>query len=133
MAVVHDETGALLFHFWGDLYGALLAAMLQAELAPDEEDGSVIRLNEHCLHLPDGLFDLPPWDDALAHAAARRLMPQILPFLELGRFHSLLPPDLAYLAALAQIDLPRLEALYRTATLFSPPAGLRLRLLSLLE
>jgi hypothetical protein len=60
-------------------------------------------------------------------------MPQLLPFLELGRFHSLLPPDLAHLAALAQIDLPRLEALYRAATLVSPPAGLRLRLLSLLE
>ena len=32
MVLVHDEDGALLFHFWGDLYGALLGAMLQAEL-----------------------------------------------------------------------------------------------------
>ncbi|HSN73967.1 MAG TPA: hypothetical protein VL334_02610, partial [Anaerolineae bacterium] len=80
-----------------------------------------------------GLHSLPPWDEALAHETARRLMPQLLPFLELGRFQSLLPPDLAYLAALAQIDLPRLEALYRSTTLFIPPAGLRLRLLSLLE
>lgn len=131
MALVHDETGALLFHFWGDLYGALLAALLQAGLG--EEDGIVERLNEHGLRLPASLLRLPSWDDALAHDAARRLMPQILPFLELGRFHSLLPPDLAYLAARAQIDLPRLEALYQTATLVSPPAGLRLRLLSLLE
>jgi ATP-dependent Lhr-like helicase len=131
MALVQNEMGALLFHFWGDLYGALLAAMLQAGLA--EEDGVVARLNEHCLRLPAGLISLPLWDDALAHDAARRLMPQILPVLELGRFHSLLPPDLAYLAALAQIDLARLEALYQTATLLSPPAGLRLRLLSLLE
>ena len=53
MALVHDESGALLFHFWGDLYGALLAAMLQAGL--DEEDGVVARLNEHCLRLPAGL------------------------------------------------------------------------------
>lgn len=131
MAVVHDETGTLLFHFWGDLYGALLAAMLQAELT--EEDGVVARLNEYCLHLPASLLDLPPWDNALAQAAGRQLMPQLLSFLELGRFHSLLPPDLAYLAALAQIDLPRLEVLYRAATLLSPPAGLRLRLFSLLE
>jgi ATP-dependent Lhr-like helicase len=131
MALVHDESGALLFHFWGDLYGALLAALLQAGL--DEEDGVVERLNEHCLRLPAGLLRLPSWDDALAHHEVRGLMPQLLPFLELGRFHSLLPPDLAYLAALAQLDLPRLETLYRAATLVSPPAGLRLRLLSLLE
>ncbi len=37
LALVHDEQGALLFHFWGDLYGALLGAMLQAELTPDDE------------------------------------------------------------------------------------------------
>lgn len=131
IALVHDEQDALLFHFWGDLYGALLAAMLQTEL-DEEDDGIVARLNEHCMRLPAGLANLPPWDDALAHDAARRLMPQLLPYLELGRFHSLLPPDLAYLAALVQIDLPRLEALHRAATLASPPAGLRLRLLSLL-
>jgi ATP-dependent Lhr-like helicase len=124
MALVHEETGALLYHFWGDLYGALLAAMLQAGLA--EEDGGVVRVHEHCLRLPAGLVRLPPWDDALAHAAARRLMPELQPYLELGRFHALLPPDLAYQAALAQLDLPRLEALYRAAALVSPPAGLRL-------
>ncbi len=124
MAVVHDETGALLFHFWGDLYGALLAAMLQAGL--DEEDGAVARLNEHCLRLPAGLAHLPPWNDALARDAARRLMPQLLPFLELGRFHSLLPPDLAYQAALAQCNLARFQQLYCAASVTSPPAGLRL-------
>jgi ATP-dependent helicase Lhr and Lhr-like helicase len=130
MALVQDETGALLFHFWGDLYGALLGALLQAALDADEP---IARLNEHCLRLPASLLDLPPWDDALAYDAARRLMPQLLPFLELGRFHSLLPPDLAYQAALAQCDLARFEQHYRAATVFSPPAGLRLRLLSLLE
>jgi hypothetical protein len=51
----------------------------------------------------------------------------------LGRFHSLLPPDLAYLAALAQIDLPRLATMYSAATLLNPSAGLRLHLLFLLE
>lgn len=124
MALVHADTGALLFHFWGELYGALLAAMLQARL--DEEDGVVARLNEHCLRLPAGLAHLPPWNDALARDAARRLMPQLLPFLELGRFHSLLPPDLAYQAALAQVDLARFQQLYCAASVTSPPAGLRL-------
>ncbi|HRI57648.1 MAG TPA: hypothetical protein PK170_11190, partial [Anaerolineae bacterium] len=64
---------------------------------------------------------------------ARRLMPQLQPSLELGRFHSLLPPGLAYQASLAQLDLARFQQLYRAATVFSPPAGLRLRLLSLLS
>lgn len=131
MALVHDDPGALLFHFWGDLYGALLAALLQAGL--DEDSPPVSRPNEHCLRLPAGLMSLPPWDERLLRHEVRRLMPQLQPSLELGRFHALLPPDLAYQAALAQIDLPRLETLYRSATLVSSPAGLRQRLLSLLE
>ncbi|MBE2233861.1 MAG: hypothetical protein IAE85_10240, partial [Anaerolinea sp.] len=131
LPLVHDEQGALLFHFWGDLYGALLAALLQADL---DEDGPVIgRPNEHCLRLPAGLPGLPPWNEALLRQEARRLMPQLQPSLELGRFHSLLPPDLAYQASLAQLDLARFQQLYRAATVFSPPARLRLRLLSLLS
>ena len=61
------------------------------------------------------------------------LIPQFQPSLELGRFHSLLPPDLAYRAALAQYDLPRFEQLYRSATIITPPAGLRMQLLGLME
>ncbi len=130
MALVHDDQGALLFHFWGDLYGALLGALLQAAL---DDDGPVIgRPNEHCLRLPAGLATLPPWDETLLRQEVRRLMPQIQPYLELGRFHSLLPPELAYQTALAQCDLARFEKLYRSAAVISPPAGLRLRLLSLL-
>ncbi len=128
MALVHDEEGALLFHFWGDLYGALLAALLQAALDDDEP---IVRPNEHCLRLPAGLERLPHWDEGLLRHEVRRLMPQIEPYLELGRFHSLLPPDLAYQAALAQVDLARFEQLHRSATVISPPAGLRLRLLAL--
>ena len=123
LALVHDEQGALLFHFWGDLYGALLGAMLQAELAPDDEAVFIARPNEHCLRLPASLTRLPAWDEDLARRQLRWLMPQIQPFLELGRFHSLLPPDLAYLAALAQCDLPRFEELYRSATLVSRDDG----------
>jgi hypothetical protein len=130
MALVHDDQGTLLFHFWGDLYGALLGALLQAAL---DDDGAVIsRPNEHCLRLPAGLVTLPPWNETLLRQEVRRLMPQIQPYQELGRFHSLLPPDLAYQAALAQCDLARFEQSYRSAMVLSPPAGLRLRLLSLL-
>ncbi len=60
-------------------------------------------------------------------------MPQIQPFLELGRFHSLLPPDMAYRAALAQCDLPRFEQLYRSSILVSATTGLSARLMDLME
>ena len=72
-------------------------------------------------------------DRDLARRQLRRLMPQIQPFLELGRFHSLLPPDLGYLAALAQCDLARFEELYRSATLVSPTTGLGERLMGLMK
>ncbi|MEA3334820.1 MAG: DEAD/DEAH box helicase [Chloroflexota bacterium] len=133
LALVHDEKSAVLFHFWGDLYGALLGAMLQDELAPNGDGPWVTRLNEHCLRLPAGLSGLQPWSQNLAHQEAQRLMPRLQPYLELGRFHSLLPPDLAYQAALAQCDLPRFEQLYRSAIVVSPPAGLRTRLLDLVR
>jgi hypothetical protein len=131
MALVQDDRGALLFHFWGDLYGALLAALLQGGL--DDDGPAISRPNEHCLRLPAGLTSLPPWDATLVRREVRRLMPQVQPTLELGRFHSLLPPDLAYQAALAQCNLARFEQLYCAAEVTSPPSGLRLRLLALLE
>ena len=133
MVLVHDGDGALLFHFWGDLYGALLGAMLQAELGLEEDGELVASLNEHCLRLPVCLARLPAWDEQVLGRQLRYLIPQFQPLLELGRFHSLLPPDLAYRAALAQCDLPRFEQLYRSATIFIPPAGLRMQLLGLME
>ena len=133
LALVHDEQGALLFHFWGDLYGALLGAMLQAELAPDDEDVVITRPNEHCLRLPASLTRLPAWDEDLARRQLRRLMPQLQPHLELGRFHSLLPPDLAYLAALAQCNLPHFEQLYRSSILITATTGLSVQLMGLME
>jgi hypothetical protein len=127
------EQGMWLYHFWGDLYGALLGAMLKAHLGFEEDAEAVSRSNEHCLLLPDSLNALPAWDEGLARQLLRRLLPQIEPYLALGRFHSLLPPDLAARAALAQCDLARFESLYREAKLIEPEAGLRLRLLALLE
>ena len=133
MALVHGAEHTVLFHFWGSLYGALLAAILQASLWPEEDDGIVSSLSEVCLRLPAGLARLPAWDEFLARQELRRLMPRVEPSLDLGRFHPLLPPDLAYLAAQVQCDLPRFEQLYRAATLVSPPAGLRSQLLELIE
>ena len=133
MVLVHDEDGALLFHFWGDLYGALLGAMLQAELGLEEDGELVASLNEHCLRLPVSLARLPAWDEHVLGRQLRYLIPQFQPSLELGRFHSLLPPDLAYRAALAQCDLPRFEQLYRSSILVNATPGLGKRLLGLME
>ena len=131
ICLICGEDDTLLFHFWGDLYGALLAGMLKANIKTD--DGvEILRLNEHCLELSAPLHGLPPWDATLLRRQLRVLYPQLQSYLDLGRFHSLLPPDVAYDAVIDQCDLPRFERLYRNARLITPPVGLRKRLLSLI-
>ena len=132
LALVHGEQGAWLFHFWGDVYGTLLGAVLQEHFEAEDEAALVMQRNEHCLHLPAAIDGLPAWHTALAQRHLRILLPRLEPFMELGRFHSLLPADLADQAVIDQCDLPRFEALYRSATVMTPTAGLRTRLLELL-
>jgi ATP-dependent Lhr-like helicase len=120
-----------LFHFWGDLYGELLAALLQEYWRNLDELALVTAHNEFCLRLPAPLNQLPTWDAANAQRQMRKLLPRLEPFLEMGRFHSLLPADLAECAVLAQCDLPRFTRLYQAATPVTPLAGLRSRLLEL--
>lgn len=103
---------------------------MQASL--DGEDRAIItRLNEHCLELPTPLLDLPSWNPVILRRQLRVHYPKLQSYLDLGRFHSLLPPDVAYDAVIAQCDLPRFEQLYRAAHLITPAAGLRTRLLQL--
>jgi len=125
LCLVHDEQGAWLFHFWGDLYGALLAGMLQAHFARTDEDAIVAPRDELCLHLPGTLAHLPAWNTALTQRHLRRLIPRLEPMLELGRFHSLLPPALADRTVVAQCDLPRFEQLYRAARIGEASSALR--------
>ena len=122
--------GTWLFHFWGDVYGSLLAEMLDAHFGG--EGALVMTVNEFCLYLPGPLPALPGWDAGLAQRALYRLLPRVEPLLELGRFHSLLPPAIARQAVLDRIDSPRFEQLYRAARLVIPPSGLRVRLEELL-
>jgi hypothetical protein len=65
-------------------------------------------------------------------SALHRILPQVEPMLELGRFHSLLPAELARQALIARCDLPRIERLYRQARVLQPSSGLRARLEGLL-
>jgi hypothetical protein len=64
---------------------------------------------------------------------ARRLAPSVARYLDLGRFHTLLPPDAASETVVRFMDLPRFEALYHAADLVTPQDALRKRLWEVLE
>ncbi|MCA9969579.1 MAG: DEAD/DEAH box helicase [Anaerolineales bacterium] len=115
LAVLPLDAGLLLFHFWGTLWGELLTAVLAAHALP------ATFINEYCLHVGRPLTQLPPWDETAAHQAARRRIHTLGKYLELGRFHSLLPADVATSATLALLDLPRFADTYRAARLVDQP------------
>ena len=131
--LVPDDNGVWLFHFWGDLYGTLLAGILQHHLQADDAAALVTVQNELCFHLPMSLPHLPLWNQAVVDGQLYALLPRLEVLLELGRFHSLLPITLAERAIIAQCDLPRFQQLYESATLITPPAGLRTQLLTLVR
>jgi len=132
MVLLHEERGAWLFHFWGDLYGEWLAALLNHFFDPRGDVALVTSHNEYCLLLPTGITQLPPWRDSLAQRQLRRLLPRVEPFLEVGRFHSLLPPAVADEVVIALCDTPRFERLYCAAQIVTPSAPLRAQLTRLL-
>lgn len=131
--LVPDDDGVWFFHFWGDLYGTLLAGILQDHFQSADEADVVSVQNELCLHLPMALPHLPTWSQALVQGQLYPLLPRLEPLLELGRFHSLLPVDLAERALIAQCDLPRFQQLYESALLIAPTAELRTQLLPLVR
>ena len=126
-----DSQGTWLFHFWGDLYGELLAALLQAHV-PKWDDAPLIEpWNELCLRLPFTLRDLPAWHEKKAKQELHKLTHRIQRYLGLGHFHSYLPPDLATQTVITHCNLPRFEALYRGATAVRVDAELQEKLLGL--
>ncbi len=130
-----DERGVWLFHFWGDLYGDLLAASLRAYFTPEGEETEeplIASWNEFCLYMPFPLTALPPYDETLVKVQVERLSAYFGHFLELGRFHALLPPDLALQSVIEQLELSRFETLYRSASLHEAQAGLQEALRTLL-
>ncbi|MCB0189088.1 MAG: hypothetical protein KDE31_32685, partial [Caldilineaceae bacterium] len=133
MALLHEEQGAWLFHFWGDLYGEWLAALLNHYFDPRGDVALVTPHNEYCLLLPTAINQLPPWQESQAQRQLRRLLPRVEPFLEVGRFHSLLPPAVADAIVIALCDAPRFERFYRTAQIVTPSAQLHAQLTRLLS
>lgn len=131
LATIAHPDGSWLFHFWGDLYGALLAAVLEARLPPDRRRPPVEALNAYALLPPFVPPELPPWDEGVVTHQLYRLARHVEPYLDMGRFHALLPPELARQAVVAQCNAPCFEALYRASTVVEPSAGLRDALLAL--
>jgi ATP-dependent Lhr-like helicase len=127
-----EAHGMWLFHFWGDLYGDLLAASLRAYFTQGEEAPPVAAWNEFCLYLPFTLTVLPPYDEALVKAQVERLARYFGHLLALGRFYELLPPELALQDVVAQLDLSRFATLYKNVRLQEAPAGMREALWALL-
>jgi hypothetical protein len=116
MAILPQEPGLWLFHFWGTVWGLLLAAVLRTY------GFSAEAVNENCLYLKQPLAQLPPWDDKKGEQAVRDTAVSLTNRLEMGRFHSLLPADLALAAVLRQVSLPTFAQLYQSAMLVNDPA-----------
>lgn len=121
-----EDAEVRLFHLWGDLYGAWLAALMREHLT---DDGPFVFSHDALsLRLPRPLPALPTWDGARALETLAALAPQLEPLLELGRFHPLLPPEVARRGVLEGCDVARFEQLYRAATLKVAAPGLAAQL-----
>lgn len=119
VAFVGVEEGGWLFHFWGDVYGALLAEVLRQ--TGGVEPALITPVNEHCIFVPGTLERLPPWQPGAVKRAVQRLAPRVEPLLGLGRFHNLLPPAVARQAVREQMALPHFQALYKAAQVRQVP------------
>ena len=111
MAVLPQEPGLFLFHFWGTVWGELLTAVLVAQ------DISAEPVNEYCLYARQPLAHLPPIDEIVVKKAARDIIAILANRLEMGRFHPLLPADVAQRAVLRQLNLERFRQIYDEAKL----------------
>ncbi len=110
-----QEPGAFLFHFWGTLWGELLTAVLVAQGVGAQS------INEYCLYLGQPLSQLPACSHKSLTKAARDIIVTLANRLEMGRFHRLLPPQIATDATLNQLNLPRFHHLYHEARLTATP------------
>ncbi len=131
LPLVTAPRGVLLYHFWGDLYGEWLAAILRVYFSPadpaDNDTGGALITPHSALSLllTFSLPALPPWDEGVALDTLKELEPLFETWLELGRFHPLLPPDLALQSVREGCNLKRFEMLYRSARIISPTPELR--------
>jgi hypothetical protein len=115
MAFLPVAEGGYLFHFWGTVWGLLLTTVWQAQGIMAET------INEYCLYLPQRLDQLPPWDEQLAARVAHRQAPSLADRLQMGRFHKLLPAEVARTAVRQQLNFPQLAQTYQSAQIITTP------------
>ena len=111
MPCLADEVGMTLFHFWGTVWGELLTAVLRSHSLAAES------INEYCLRLKPAIIELPAWDTNVAEQAAKGIVDTSVKWLEMGRFHKLLPPNVAEAAVIHQLNLSQFGQLYQATTL----------------
>ncbi|MBK8432458.1 MAG: hypothetical protein IPL28_14710 [Chloroflexi bacterium] len=107
--------GVWLFHFWGTVWGKLLAELLLAQGV------MATSADEYALYLPLAIPALPSWNEAVARRVGQRTAANLADMLGMGRFHSLLPADVASAAVVGLLNLARLGRLYRATTLTHRP------------
>jgi replicative superfamily II helicase len=115
MVALPAEGGMWLFHFWGTIWGRLLAAILSANGCLTDFN------NEYCLFVQPSIDQLPIWDDDLGQRAIKRAAVPLAGRLEMGRFHKLLPRNVATSAVLSLLNLETFQQKYREATLVAAP------------
>lgn len=115
MTTLPQGQGLYLFHFWGTVWGELLAAALQAQ------DIRATPINEYCLFSHHPMPQLPPGDDTLRRKAANSVIGRLSGWLDMGRFHHLLPADVGQAAILKQLNLPQFGALCDAAIVTPMP------------
>lgn len=120
IATLPVAEGTWLFHFWGELYGELLQEILHSQYPTAKDSAPAMHVNEHCLFVPGRVCKLPDWNKKRFCQALHRLLPRFEALLDLGRFHSLLPLDLARKTVVARCDLPRFRHIYCTADVVEP-------------
>lgn len=115
MVVLPQEPGMWLFHFWGTVWGELLTAVLQANRISAEF------VNEYCLYVRRPITQLPPWNSSLVDKAARDIIATLANRLQMGRFHRLLPANIAVAATIGQLNLERFSQVYQATTISQLP------------
>ncbi len=111
MATLPTENGMWLFHFCGSIWGELLTLLLKGFGAEN--------VNEFCLYLHWPLTALPVWDAVAAESAARTLAMAKSERLQMGKFHALLPRNVATSAAMGQVGWEAFGRFYQTTSLVS--------------
>ncbi len=115
MTTLPQGDGQYLFHFWGTIWGELLAAVLVAQGVRAEA------VNEFCLYMEPPLEKLPAWNGQIAEKAARQTAVMLANYLQMGRFHRVLPAAVARKAVISQLNLPLFGKKYQAAQLRSRP------------